>query len=207
MGLGDVIRHSVRSLIAMSVLCIRDTQHIVRLSWRICILKSPSWRGFSVSHSAIQKALRHPTIFRECAEWQGRPYFTLCKVRVVSLSFENNEWTEIRIIIAFEDEFRAYQETLAATIRILRPEAEVTTAEPEKISWVAKRFSPDIVIGNTCKDTDLEGVPAWIDLSLDPAQVTRVNVDGEYSEIANPTLDKLLAIIEEVAQLTRTGDL
>jgi hypothetical protein len=207
MGLGGVIRHSVRSLITMSALCIRNTQHLVRLSWQLCILKSPSWRGFSVNHSAIQKALRHPTIFRECAEWQGRLYFTLCKVRVVSINTANEEWTEIKVIIAFENEFRAYQETLAATIRILRPEAEVTTAEPEKISWVAKRFSPDIVIGNPCKDTDLEGVPAWIDLSLDPAQVTRVNVGGECSEIANPTLDKLLAIIEEVAQLTRTGDL
>lgn len=125
----------------------------------------------------------------------------------MSISLENNEWTEIKVIIAFEDEFRAYQETLAATIRILRPEADVTTAEPEKMSWVAKRFSPDIVIGGPYKDTDLDGVPAWISLSLDPAQVTRVNVHGEYSEIANPTLDKLLAIIEEVAQITRTSHL
>jgi hypothetical protein len=125
----------------------------------------------------------------------------------VSISLANEEWTEIKIIIAFEDEFRAYQSTLAATIRLLRPDAEVVTAEPEKISGVAKRFGPDIVIGSRCKDADLEGVPAWIELSLDPAQVTKVNVDGEYSEMANPTLDKLLAIIEEVAHLTQTSNL
>jgi hypothetical protein len=125
----------------------------------------------------------------------------------VSLSIENEEWTEIKIIIAFEDEFHAYQGTLAAAIRILRPEAEVVTTQPDKLSWVAKRFGPDMVIGNPCKDTDLDGVPAWIELSLDPAQLTKVNVDGEYSEIANPTLDKLLAIIEEVAQLARTSGL
>ena len=125
----------------------------------------------------------------------------------MSLSIDNEEWTEIKIIIAFEDEFHAYQGTLAAAIRILRPEAEVMTTQPEKLSWVAKRFGPDIVIGNPCKDTDLDGVPAWIELSLDPAQLTKVSVDGEYSEIANPTLDKLLAIIEEVAQLTRTSGL
>lgn len=125
----------------------------------------------------------------------------------MSISIENEEWTEIKIIVAFEDEFYAYQGTLAAAIRILCPEAEVMTAEPEKLSRVAKHFGPDIVIGNPCKDTDLEGVPAWIELSLDPAQLTKVNVDGEYSEMVNPTLDKLLAIIEEVAQLTRTRDL
>jgi hypothetical protein len=32
-------------------------------------------------------------------------------------------------------------------------------------------------------------------------------VDGQYSEVVNPTLDKLLVIIEEVAQLKRMGDL
>lgn len=123
----------------------------------------------------------------------------------MSISIENDEWAEIKIIIAFEDEFHAYQGTLAAAIRILRPEAEVVTAEPEKLRGVASRFGPDIVIGSPCKD--LEGVPAWIELSLDPAQVTKVSVDGEYSEMANPTLDKLLAIIEEVAQLGRASDL
>ncbi len=126
----------------------------------------------------------------------------------MSTSIANKERTaEIKIIIAFEQEFRAYQGTLAAAVRILRPDTDVVTAKPEKISGVAKRFGPDLVIGSRCKNEDMEGVPAWIELSLNPAQMTKVNVDGEYSEVANPTLDKLLAIIEEVAQLTRTSDL
>jgi stage V sporulation protein SpoVS len=124
----------------------------------------------------------------------------------MSASIEHEERTAIKIIVAFENEFRAYQGTLAATIGILRPDAEVMTAEPEKLKAVAKRFEPDIVIGSQFKYEDLLGVPAWIQLSLDPAHSTKVSMDGHYSEISNPTLDKLLAIIEQVAQLTRTND-
>ena len=115
--------------------------------------------------------------------------------------------TGIKIIIGFDDEYHAYRETLAATIRILRPEAEVMTVEQEKIGAVVKRFGPDIVIGGQFKDGVLDDVRAWIELALDPTQSTKVRVDGQYSEVVNPTLDKLLVIIEEVAQLKRMGDL
>jgi len=124
----------------------------------------------------------------------------------VGISIEPKEWTKIRIIVAFEAEYYAYQGTLAATIRILRPDAEVVAAELERIDEVVKRFGPDIVIGSPFKDADLDGVRAWVELSLDPAQLTKVNVDGKYSEMFNPTLDKLLVIIEKVAQLTQTSD-
>jgi hypothetical protein len=118
-----------------------------------------------------------------------------------------HERTVLKIIVAFEDEYRAYRETLAAAIRILRPDAEVMTIEPEKLSGVRKRFDPDIVICSRFKDEDSNDVRAWIELALDPTQSTKVRIDGQYSEVVNPTLDKLLVIIEEVAQLKRMGDL
>ena len=113
--------------------------------------------------------------------------------------------TEIRIIVSFEEGFRAYQGALTAVIKILRPDAEVMTVEPEKIDGAARRFPPDIVIGNRFEGADLECVPAWVELSLDPTQWTRIKVNGDYSEIINPTLDELLVIIDEVAQLPRRG--
>jgi hypothetical protein len=118
-----------------------------------------------------------------------------------------HEQTGIKIIVAFEDEYNAYQGTLAATIKILRPDGVVVTADPKEISRVATRFDPDIIIGSGFNDEDLDAVGAWIDLSLDPTRATKVQVGGEYSEMINPTLDKLLEIIEEVAQLTQTSDL
>ena len=115
--------------------------------------------------------------------------------------------TGIKILVAFDDAYRAYQGTLVATIGILRPDVEVVAVEPEKMSDVAKRSDPEIVIGGSFKDEDLDNLRVWIELALDPSQSTKVLVDGQYSEMINPTLDKLLAIIEEVAQRKRTGNL
>jgi len=125
----------------------------------------------------------------------------------VSTEIERKRTTGIKILVAFDDDYRAYQGTLAATIRILRPDGEVMAVEPEKMRGVAKRFGPDIVISSRFYDEDLGDVRAWIKLALDPTQSTEVRVDGQHSEMINPTLDKLLVIIEEVAQRKRTGDL
>jgi len=109
---------------------------------------------------------------------------------------------EIKIIITFEDTFRAYRGALAAAIRILRPEVEVKTVELEELRGMVETFEPDIVIGSGFYEEDMRGVPSWVGLSLDPASSTRVSVCGNYEEIVNPTLDKILEIIEEVEQYT-----
>ena len=109
---------------------------------------------------------------------------------------------EIKIIITFEDTFRAYRGALAAAIKILRPDVEVETVELEELRGMVERFEPDVVIGNGFEEEDMRSVPSWVGLSLDPASSTRVSVWGKYSEIVNPTLDKILEIIEEVEQHT-----
>jgi hypothetical protein len=104
----------------------------------------------------------------------------------------------VRVILAFEDGFDTYQGMLVAALRILRPDAEVLTVEPGEIGG-AGRFSPHVVIGGPFEEADVRDVPAWVELSLDPTRSTRVKVDGNYSEMVNPTLDKLLAIIDRAA--------
>ena len=89
----------------------------------------------------------------------------------------------------------------------MRPDAAVVTAEAHEIRGVVERYGPEIVICSLPKDGDANYVRAWIELSLDPLQPTKVRVNGEHSEVINPTLDALLVIIDEVEQLARTGDL
>ena len=113
---------------------------------------------------------------------------------------EDAKPTEIRIIVAFESGFRTYQDTLAVAIRMLRPDAEVMTVEPVKISEAAQLFGPDVVIGSPFEEADSWGVRAWVEICLDPFQSSRVNVNGCYSELVNPTLDKLLLIIDEAVR-------
>ena len=109
---------------------------------------------------------------------------------------------EIKIIITFEATFRAYQGALAAAITILRPDLEVKTVELVELDGMVDKFDPDMVIGSGFDEEDVRRVPGWVRLSLDPTGSTRVSVCGDYSEIVNPTLDKLLVIIEKAEQQT-----
>ena len=120
----------------------------------------------------------------------------------MSTSIDHEAATDIRILVSFEDGFHAYRDTIAAAIRIVRPNAEVVTVKPVDICGTAKRFRPDVIIGSPLTRDDVEGVPAWVELSLDPAKPSRVNVNGCYSETLNPTLDKLLVIMDEVVPLS-----
>ena len=125
----------------------------------------------------------------------------------MSADTEDEKSIGIKIIVTFDEAYRAYQGTLAAVIRIRRPDAEVITTEPEKIDELARRLAPDLVIGSRSEDEGPDGVRAWIELAPGPTQTTKVRVGGRRSEMTNPTLDKLLMVIEEVVQLKRTGDL
>ncbi len=114
---------------------------------------------------------------------------------------EEGKPTDIRILISFEQGFHAYQDTLAVAIGILRPDVEVMTVKPEEVAGATRRLRPDVVIGSPLDEVDVGGVPAWVELSLDPSRASRVNVNASYSEMVNPTLDELLVVIEEVAPL------
>jgi hypothetical protein len=45
---------------------------------------------------------------------------------------------------------------------------------------------------------DPGGRIAWVELSIDPTRPTKIHVGEQYSEMLNPTLDKLLAVIDEL---------
>ncbi len=103
-----------------------------------------------------------------------------------------------------EDDHRAYREAIASAIRILRPRAEVATSGLHVLSEEAVRLDPDVVICSRPESALSDDKPTWVELSLDPTQPTRVRLGGTYSERNNPTLEVLLAIIDEVEQLLQT---
>lgn len=104
---------------------------------------------------------------------------------------------EIRILIAFEPEYHAYQGVIAAAIRVLRPHIEVETADLDALEKEVQRLDPQLVICSLAKDADLGDMLTWVELSIDPLQPTRVCIGGRYSERTNPTLEVLLGVIDE----------
>jgi hypothetical protein len=100
--------------------------------------------------------------------------------------------------VALEDDYRAYREVIAAGIRILRPHAEVETANLEALEEELERFDPQLVICSGHKQVESGGKPAWIELSMDPTQPTKISIGGRYLERSNPTVETLLEVIDEL---------
>ena len=95
---------------------------------------------------------------------------------------------------------------IAAAIRVLRPHAEVDTTTLDTLRDEVERFDPDLVICSRSNTVDPGGRIAWVELSIDPTRPSRICVGGRYSELTNPTLEVLLAVIDEVEELIRAND-
>jgi hypothetical protein len=111
----------------------------------------------------------------------------------------------IRILVSFEDGYRSYREVIAATIRIMRPRAEVATSDLDTLGNELARFNPHLVICSCPKPSSSDGVAAWVELSLDVTGPGRICIGGHYSERRNPTLETLLEVIDEVERLMQTA--
>ena len=105
---------------------------------------------------------------------------------------------EIRVLVAFEDNYHVYRETIAAAFRILRPETEVKSTTLEELEGELERFDPQVVICSGHKEIEPGIRLAWIELSMDPTMPNKISVGGRHFERTNPTMEELLEVIEEV---------
>jgi hypothetical protein len=112
----------------------------------------------------------------------------------------------LRVLVAFEDDYRAYREVIAAGIGMLRPRAEVRTANPDVLEEELERFKPQVVICGRPETADPNDIPAWIELPLDPLRPGRIRVGDRRWESTNPTLDVLLGVVDEVEELIQTNN-
>ncbi len=100
--------------------------------------------------------------------------------------------------MALEDDYRAYRETIAACLRILRPDVEVESSALEVLEEELERFDPEVVIFGGHEDVEPDDRLAWIELSLDPTQPTKISVGGRHLERINPKVETLLEVIDEL---------
>jgi hypothetical protein len=77
----------------------------------------------------------------------------------------------------------------------------VETTDPDALEEEVRRLDPHIVIYSRSNAADLSDRLAWVDLSTDPMQPTRVSIGGRYSERTNPTLEGLLEVIDEAEKV------
>jgi hypothetical protein len=94
---------------------------------------------------------------------------------------------------------------LAYAFRTHCPRVEVSTSGVETIERELKRFGPQLVISSRPRSLNWPNVLAWVELSMDPLKASRIYVCGRYSQVVNPTLERLFAVVEEVEQHTRAN--
>ena len=99
-----------------------------------------------------------------CAEEQG-------KVR---------SYNKTRILVAFEDEYRAYADALAKAISAARPHLDVATVGLEGLQTEVTRLDPHVTICSSPNPAteQQEGKLAWVELSVDPHRPSKFCVSG-----------------------------
>jgi hypothetical protein len=111
---------------------------------------------------------------------------------------------QTRVLVAYEDEYRAYREVIAAGIRLLRPRVEVVTCTPDELQGGGPElFDPQVVI---CGRPGIVGpgdVPAWVELPMEPELPAKIRVGGRRRTSVNLEIEGLLDVIDEAEKLIR----
>jgi hypothetical protein len=115
----------------------------------------------------------------------------------------------MRILVAFEDDYRAYADALAKAIRAARPHLDVAMVGLEPLLTEVARLDPHLVICSSpnpaAEQQQEEGKLAWVELSVDPHRPSRFCVSGRRWESLNPSLEELLSVVEETEQLLNSS--
>jgi hypothetical protein len=107
----------------------------------------------------------------------------------------------MRVLIAFEDDYRMYREMIAAAIKMMRPRAVVVSTEVNKLETEARLFVPDLIICSVPRIVNHISALAWIQLSPYPQQRTRIWIEERYEEALNPGMGDIVSAVDEVETL------
>ena len=100
------------------------------------------------------------------------------------------------MLVAFEDQYRAYREVIGAAIQVLRPQVEVTTTSLDDLEAEVARLDPQVVISSRDKPAILPPVVTWAKVPIE--------LSPQSSEV---TLETLLAVIDGVEKPSSPGAL
>ena len=111
----------------------------------------------------------------------------------------------MRLLVAFEDEYRAYQGAISSAIQVLRPGVEVETIGADALMEGLAGFTPQAVICSRPEGPVPAGRVAWIELPPEPDQTARARLGDRHFELDNPSLEKVLEVVDEAELLLRTN--
>src|SRR3954471_19390465 len=96
---------------------------------------------------------------------------------------------KMRVLVAFEEDYRIYQSTIAGVIEAMRPGVEVAVAELRYLEAKATTFNPHLIITSVPRIANPIGPHAWVQLSPYPGRRSRSWIGEWYRESLNLSLD------------------
>jgi hypothetical protein len=109
----------------------------------------------------------------------------------------------MRLLVAFEDEYRAYQGAISSAIQVLRPGVEVKTTGIDALTAGLAGFSPQAVICSLPEGPDPDGRVAWIELPPEPDRTAVARLGDRHIELENPSLESVLEVVDKAELLLR----
>ena len=92
-----------------------------------------------------------------------------------------------------------YREVISSTLREMRPDVEVFTAEPEDLEGEYLRLAPGLVVFSRPTERVEREAPAWVALYPEGASHAVVkSPDGSRRTLPKMDFDTLLAILDAI---------
>ena len=114
----------------------------------------------------------------------------------------------IRILLAFEEDYRSYRGVIAATIRVLRPHVEVSTTDPEGLEREVARLRPQLIVSSRPKTTVGSPTMAWIRVASDkPTQPSEVWLGQDRWETADPLMKTITQTVDSIEEKLASPEL
>ena len=110
----------------------------------------------------------------------------------------------MRILICYEESYRAYGDVLERALGGLRPDAEVAVCSLAEIGEQLESFDSHLVVSSIPNSVD-PGGRAWYRLSPEPDEPSEACLSGRRSHRPNPSLEDLLSFIDEAEALVGSG--
>lgn len=112
----------------------------------------------------------------------------------------------MRVLVVFDDEYRAYRQVIAAGIGLLRPQVEVAACSPADLGTELGRFDPQVVLCGQAGVADPGDAAAWVELPVEPGRPGRIRVGSSRRAGVDLELEGLLAVFDEAEELVGKGE-
>lgn len=102
--------------------------------------------------------------------------------------------------VLLANEPRAYRETIAMALRLLRPHIEVLVIDPETLDETIVQNRPKVVVCSSLTTIVEEHVPTWVVLYPEGALITLLYAHGDRTTVREMDLHGIMHLIDQTEQ-------